>query len=323
MKPINLPAMKLLTLILIFGVVAAAQGKSPAFPTDSRIIHDACFSKYGQVLFVADNAGIKAFCFNTRNLLREFAGAHQSPVMALSVAADSSMLVSADRDGLLVAHYMESGNVLHHFPNRQGIILSTDISPDGRYLAAGGTDHLVGLYDLAGMKAIDHFRVHTDDVTGVKFSPDGRWLVSVGADGRTTIFDVEHKKLQHQSEGRGTFLRDLNFAPDGQSFVTVGDGGHYYTWNITEQGNVRMIPSGRVARHWITGISHASQSRVFAIATVRGHIRMIMPFGSLSANVRVPVNKVLLRPRDDQRVEIIAATRGKGIVFIDGRDMKP
>ena len=315
--------MKPLAMMLLLLAAAAVHGNRSTFPTDSRIIHDACFSKHGQVLFVADNTSIKAFSFNSRALIREFAGAHQSPVMALSVAADSSMLVSADRQGMLVVHCMESGNVLHRFAKQVEIILSTGISPDGRYLAAGGTGQLLRLYDLSEMKAVDQFRVHTDDVTGVKFSLDGRWLVSVGADGKTTIIDMEHKKLLRETEAHDFFVRGLDFAPDGQYFITVGDDGRYYTWNITQQGNVRMIRSGRVARQWITSISHASHSRAFAFATVRGRIRLIMPFGSLSANVRVPVNKVLLRPRADERVEIIAATRGKGIVFIDGKDMKP
>lgn len=292
------------------------------FPTESKIIYDATFSKHGKVLFVADGMGIKAFSFDDRNLIKEFNNEHTSQIMSLSVSADSTLIASGDRDGKLVLHNMENGRSLHTFHNHNGIIMSIDVSDDNKFLATGSADNTVVLYDLSKMEVIDVFRIHADDVTGVSFSPDTRWLVSTDVDGKVAVFDMENQKLHRVLEDLDFFVRDVDFSNDGQFFITVGDDGRYYTWRITEAGNIRMTRSSRVLNHWITSINYSLSEPVFVVANTRGHIRLFAPVTRLSTNVKVPVNTVLLRPREDNRIEIVAATRGKGIVFIDGRDMR-
>jgi WD40 repeat protein len=308
--------------LLSFLPVDHALAGATDFPTENKIIYDATFSKHGKVLFVADGMGIKAFSFDDRNLMREFNNEHTSQIMSLSVSSDSTLIASGDRDGKLVLHNMENGHSLHTFHDHEGIIMSTDISPDSKFLATGSTDNNVVLYDLSKMEVIDIFRVHTDDVLGIKFSPDGKWLVSTGADGKVAVFDMENQKLHRILEDLDFFIRDVDFSNDSQFFITVGDDGRYYTWRISEMGNIRMTRSSRVLNHWITSINYSGAEPVFVAANTRGHIRLFAPVTKLSTNVKVPVNTVLLRPREDNRIEIIAATMGKGIVFIDGRDMR-
>lgn len=307
---------------LLFLPVDHALAGATDFPTESKIIYDATFSKHGKVLFVADGMSIKAFSFDARNLIREFDNEHTSQIMSLSVSADSTLIASGDRDGKLVLHGLENGHSLHTFHDHDGIIMSIDISADNKFLATGSTDNNVVLYDLSTMEVIDIFRVHNDDVLGVKFSPEGRWLVSVCADGKIAVFDMENKKLHRLLEDLDFFVRDVAFSHDGQLFITVGDDGRYYTWRITEVGNIRMTRSSRVLNHWITSINYSRSEPVFVVANTRGHIRLFATVTRLSTNIKVPVNTVLLRPREDNRIEIVAATRGKGIVFIDGRDMR-
>jgi len=310
-----------LSILLLLPVIFT-HANSPVFPTENKIIFDATLSKHGQVLFVADGTDIKAFSFDDRNLIREFSNEHTSQIMSISVSADSTLLASGDRDGKLVLHNIQNGHGLHTFQDNNGIIMSIDISADIKYMATGSTDNKVILYDLSKMEVIEIFGVHTDHVLGVKFSPDARWLVSVGADGKIAVFDIENKKLLRLLEDLDFFVRDVAFSNDGQSFITVGDDSRYYTWRITEMGNIRMIRSSRALNHWITSISHSPLDPVFVIANTRGHVNLLRGSSRMIANVRVPVNTVLLRPREDRIVEIIVATRGRGIVYIHGLDMK-
>ncbi len=292
------------------------------FTTENKIIYDATFSEHGQVLFVADGTSIKAFLFDDRKLIKQFDNEHTSQIMSLSVSADSTLIVSGDRNGKLVLHCMESGQSLHVFSDHTGIIMSTDISTDKKFMASGSTDNNVVLYDLLKMETIDVFQVHDDDVLGIKFSPDGRWLVSVGADGKIAVFDMKYRKLHHLVQDFDFFVRDVDFSHDGQSFITGGDDGHYYSWNIDEKSNIRMTRSTLSLFHWITSVSHSGSEPVFVLANTRGNIHLIATIFRLTTNIKVPVNTVLLRPRADHKVEIIAATRGKGIVYIEGKDMR-
>ncbi|TVQ86361.1 MAG: hypothetical protein EA393_12235 [Bacteroidetes bacterium] len=310
-----------LSLLLLLPVIFT-YANPPAFPTENKIIFDAALSKHGQVLFVADGTDIKAFSFDDRNLIREFSNEHTSQIMSLSVSADSTLMASGDRDGKLVLHCMKSGRSLHTFTVHEGIIMGTDISPDSKFLASASTDNNIVLYDLSKMEVIEVFRVHADHVMSVTFSPDGRWLISAGADGKIAVIDMKTKKPRRVMEDLNFFIRDVAFLHHGQSFITVGDDGRYYTWRITGMGNVQMARSPRVMRHWITSINHSTMDPVFVIANTRGRIIVMAQFSQMITNIRVPVNTILLRPREDRKIEVIAATRGRGIVFIDASDMK-
>lgn len=294
----------------------------PAFPTEKKIIYDAAFSKHGHVLFVADGMSIKAFSFDDRQLIREFDNEHTGQIMSLSVSADSTLIASGDRNGTLVLHCMESGRSLHTFSDHEGIIMGTDISNDRQFIATGSTDNNVVLYDLSKREIVDVFKVHDDDVLGIKFSPCGRWLVSVGADGKIAVFDMDYPKLHHLVEDMGFFVRDVDFSHDGQSFITAGDDGHYYTWNISEMSNTQPTRSTRKLTHWVTSIDHSESEPVFVLANTRGNIHLFTNVFRLTINIKAHVHRVLLRPSDDLKAEIIAATRGKGIVLVDGTDMR-
>ena len=317
--------LKFIAALLVFsatGIGKTACAGSTRFPTENSIIYDARFSQHGEVLFVADGQQVKAFNFTDGQTIRVFGNGHNDQIMSLAVSADSTLLASGDRSGLLLLHNLQTGSIIQSLSPHKGLIMALDISPGTKYLASGATDNKLVLYDLESAEIIRTFSEHTDDVLAVSFSQDGKWLVSAAADGTVVVIDMEKLVVHQVITSHEAFLWDVQFAPNSKLFISVGDDGRYVRHKVNEAGLFDETESSKISRHWITSIDYGGTEDNFVMADGRGRVVLKTPISRVTASFEVPVNRILYYPAKDHSIQLVAATRGKGVLYMHGSDMR-
>lgn len=317
--------LKFIAALLVF----AAAGKEKTacaggarFSTENAIIYDACFSRHGEVLFVADGPQVKAFNLADGQMLRVFENGHTKQITSVAVSADSTLLASGDRSGNLILRNLQTGSIIQSSSPHEGLIMALDISKSTKHMASGATDNKILVYDLESAEILRTINEHTDDVLAVSFSQNGKWLVSAGADGMIVVFDMEKLDVHQIITHHDTFLRDVQCFPDSKSFMSVGDDGRYVRHQLNAAGKFVETESSKMSSNWITSIDHGDGEDTFVMADARGRVVLKTRFAVASGNTNAPVNRVLIQVDDDKRFIIVAATKGNGVVSLTGSDMR-
>jgi WD40 repeat protein len=319
--------MKKIYLLLLFNLITFAlyskekQGFS-FFKTDNKIIYGICFTPKGSGLAVADNNEIKIFNTGTREVQNTFTKGHSKQIMTLDISQDSSLLVSGGKDSTIVLWDYTNGKILKKLKCHKGIITSLKISPDGRYLVSGATDDKVILYDILSDKLVREYDDHKDDITCVAFSPDGKLFAASGGDGIVTLYNPDNDKFVCILERHSGWVRGISFNSDGTNILGCGDDSRLIRWNIAEIDSAKKVSDDKYGNSWLLCIDNSKTAATYTTSNLNGLIKVIWAFGTYTGHVHVPVNKILIFPGGGSMVRIAIATRGRGVIMIDGSGMR-
>jgi WD40 repeat protein len=315
-------ALQLLLMFIISIVYSQEKNSLSGFETDNRIIYDICFTYHGEALGIADNNEIKVYNTKTKELLNEFKNAHRSQILAIDISKDSTLLVSGGKDSTIVIWDFVNNKIIKSLRFQKGIITSLDISPDGHYLVSGGTDNKIYLYDLETNEIIKEFNEHTDDITAVEFSPDGKLFTGAGADKLISIYSVENSKLLTSLPGHRSWVRALSFSQDGTKLITCGDDSRIITWNTSDPNKISMRNEVKVRNSWLLCIDNDQDNKTYAYGDFNGVVKVVGQFGRYRYRIGVPAGKILFKPYEGTNFKVAIATRGRGVLLIEGRNMK-
>lgn len=312
-----------LALLYILTVGYAQNGKKYAvFNTNSSIVYGICFTENGGALGIGDNTTIKVYSTMTKKLLNEFRNGHQSEIFSIDISKDGSLLVSGDREGNIVVWDFVNNKILKKLTYQKGIVTSVKFSPDRRYLLSGGTDKKVFLYDLETDKVVHEFTDHLKDVTSVDFSPDGKLFASASGDKTIKIYDVKTYGILASLSGHHNWVRDISFSKDGTKMISCGDDSRIITWDLSDLHSVMQVDNHLAFYEWVLSVDFDVDSKSYVFGGLDGKVRIISPFGSYSFKIGVPINNVKFNPGKGEYMVTAIATRGKGVIYLDGRDMK-
>jgi WD40 repeat protein len=292
------------------------------YKTDSKIIYGICFTDRGEALGIADNNAIKVYATEGNKLLNEFKNGHKRQILAIDISKDSTLLVSGGKDSVIVFWDFISNRILKSLTFQKGIITSLQISPDKRYLVSGGTDRKVYLYDIEKNEIVHEFSDHSDDVTSVKFSPDGKLIASASGDGLINIYDVESFKLIASLNGHRSWVRDISFNREETKLISCGDDSKIITWNISNIDSIYMNESSSMGFTWLLSIDIFKDSKTYVSGGIDGKIRIVTNFGYYTTRIGKPINKIIFKPNEGSILQVALATRGKGVILINAKDME-
>lgn len=292
------------------------------FKTHNKIIYGICFTPKGSALAVADNNEIKIFNTGTSELLNTFTKGHSKQIMTLDISKDSSLLVSGGKDSTIVLWDYANRNILKRLSYHKGIITSVKISPDGRYLVSGATDDKVVLYDIGSDKLIKVYNDHKDDITCVAFSPDGKLFAASGGDGLITVYNAENANMAGTLSGHSGWVRGISFSEDGTSILSCGDDSRIIRWDVSDMDAAKQISDDKYGKSWLLCVENRTYEKTYAFGGLTGLIKVMWPFGTYKGHIGVPVNRILFFPRGGNIIQIAVATRGKGVMLIDGSGLK-
>ena len=289
------------------------------YKTESTDILDACFSKNGDILCIADNNTVKIFSTNTKELIAEFKGGHNGEILSIDISNDSTKLVSGGKDSTVVIWNFKEGELLKSL-KCNSIITSVCLSPNSQYLVYGGSDNRVFVYDIAKNEITNTFSEHSDDITSIVFSPDGNYIATSSGDKLINIYG--NGALITILSGHKDWVRDISFSSDGTKLISCGDDGKIITWDISDINKPRIINESRHGFNWMLSVDINKDDKTFAFADFKGNAEIIGQFGGYKTNVKAPINKLLFKPNKGIYLKIAVATRGKGVLLIDAKNMK-
>lgn len=291
------------------------------YKTDSKIIYSICFTDKGGAIAIADNNAIKVYNTKENFLLNEFKNGHKRQILTIDISKDSTLLVSGGRDSTIVIWDFVNNKILKSLTFQKGIITSVVISPDKKYLASGGTDNKIFLYDIEKEGVIYEFYDHSDDITSIKFSPDGKLFASASGDGLINIYDAENFKLITSLDGHRNWVRDISFSKDKTKLISCGDDSRIIIWNISSIEEIEIEAPLRRGFNWLLSVDLFEDNKTYVSGGIDGKIRIVTGFGEYTSRIRVPINKVLFKPNEGPFIKVAVATIGKGVLFIDLKDM--
>ncbi|MGV8096147.1 MAG: WD40 repeat domain-containing protein [Mangrovibacterium sp.] len=315
---------KIFTLIAFLFIVSLchAQKRFSGYPTDHPIIYGLCFTSKGEVIAIADNNTIKVYSTNSRRLINEFKNGHKNQILAIDISKDNTFLVSGGKDSLITLWDFRQNKILRSLSYQKGIITSVQISPDCRYLVSGGTDHKVYLYDLSGERLIHEFNDHAGDITSVIFSPDGKLIASASEDKTVNIYDLQKCELITSLKKHRNWVRDIAFNGDGTKLISCGDDSRRIIWDVTDLHRIRIDENSKSGLDWIMSADFQEDNKTYVLGGMNGKILIHGKFAKYKIRIGKSINNILFIPNSGSSLKVAAATRGRGVVLIDARNMK-
>lgn len=316
---------KIIILLLIplflscFGYSQKAKDYS-AYATKSTDILDICFSKYGEVIGVPDNNVIKVFKTNTKKLIAEFKHGHTCQIQTIDISKDSLLLISGGKDSSIVIWDFINQVKLKTLNFQGSIVTSIKISPDNKFFISGGIDK-VCIYDIKNDKLIREIN-NNAITTGVAFSPDGKIVATSNSDKSITVFEVETGKLLAKLQKHKSWVRSLTFSNDGTKLISCGDDSKIIRWDTSDKNDIKLLNKNRYGYNWLLSVDFYQDNRSYVFGDFNGNAVIINSFGRYRVNVESPINKILFKPNEENYLKIAVATREKGVLFIDAKNMK-
>jgi len=310
-----------LLMVLAFGGFDPKSDTNNPIKTDSKIIYDICYTLHGSSLAVADNNTIKVYSPNKNfELSGEFSGGHAQQILSIDISFDSTLLVSAGKDSLIVVWDFNNNKILDKIKYPGGIVTSVKISPDLKYLAYGGTSNKVYLYDLKKREVRKEYSDHADIVTAVNFSADGELLATASADGKINLYETNSTALVTSLSEHKNWIRGVAFSNDKKKLLSFGDDG-VFVMNISNIHHI-LVRDKIKSTAWILCLAISADNNTYAFANLNGRIRIIANFANYEQDIRIPIHKILFIPDQKEKLRVAVATRGRGVIIIDAINMK-
>lgn len=291
------------------------------FKTESTDILDICFSKNGEILCVADNNTVRIFSTNTKELITEFNGGHKSKIQTIDISQDSLTLISGSKDSTIVIWDFINNQILKTLTFQKSIITSIKISPNNKIFVSGGVNNLY-FYDIESDKVIQKVETNNNIITSIAFSPDGILVATSNSDKSVKLYEAVTGNLLTELVGHENWVRCLTFNNDGTKLISCGDNSKIMIWNISDLNNIRLLSNTRHGFNWLTSVDYNQDNKTYAFSDFKGNAEIIGQFGGYKSNIKAPINKILFKPNEGIYLKIAVATRGKGVLLIDAKNMK-
>lgn len=306
-------------LFIVSGISAQKHSKIVRLPTDANIVYDICYTAGGSLLAVADSSNVKVFGSASLDLLKTFTNGHKKQILSIDVSRDSNLLVSGGKDSTVVLWDFKDGRLLKRL-HYDGLVTAVCLSPDNRFMAWGGTDNKVYVYDIAQSTIVNTFAEHTNEVTSLAWSPDGRYLATAGAD--KFIYLYADGALQSRLWGHKNWIHDMVFHAVNSTLVSCGYDGRIFFWSLADIKKPKVASFDKYRPGWIMGVDYHQDGETWVFADFKGKIDIRGKDVKYRKNIGAPVHKVLFKPNEGVFIKLAVASRGKGVLLIDGEGLR-
>jgi WD40 repeat protein len=215
---------------------------SPNIPTTIAELPVASprFVRYlpdGRSLVVAGSEDGTILIWDIRNRCARSVLRQSSPVVAMALAKDGTLLATAGRDDRdLFLWNLQTGACQVFGDGSTERTSALAFSPDRSLLASASLlGHQAHVWDLKTLRPRRVCGGHSRPVSSVAFSPDGAFLATAGGDGVVSLWAVETGKQRVILDAQAFSLRNLSFSPDGRTLaLTTLNDDDLRLWDLNE-----------------------------------------------------------------------------------------
>jgi RNA polymerase sigma factor (sigma-70 family) len=155
----------------------------------TKEVHSVCFLDGGKTLASADEAVVRFWNVQTRNVFREIK-AGTGPFLTAVFSPDEKLLASGEKGGTIRIWETATGKELRRWKANAVMARSIAFAPDGRTLASSGTfDGSLRLWDAHTGTEIRPGTAHTGMVMPLMFGQDGKTLFSCAQDRKVLLWE--------------------------------------------------------------------------------------------------------------------------------------
>ena len=165
---------------------------------------------------------------------------HSVPLFNVMFTNDSSQLISAGADGIIVWDVM-TGERINRFTDIHGDhILDMDITADDSLIFSGSFDGTVRLWELETGNIVQ--AMDAGQVTGARFFPDETQSVTTDQNGELIVWDLTTGEALRTIEHEEAPLRGgVVVMADGQQVVSADDNGNVMVWDLSNETNEPVL----------------------------------------------------------------------------------
>jgi WD40 repeat protein len=189
-----------------------------------------------------------------------------SPITCCGFSPDSRFFISGAEDGILITWNVETGAIVHSFPEQKSTVSSCCFSPDGMMIVSGYEDGTLILWDAKTAKLLAIFSVHTSRVSQCVFSPAGNEILIAGSNDCTLkILDV-----RTGNEASTVYIDDTlrwrvlscEYSPDGKQVVCGMEDGTVRIWTPETSPQIAVLSGHMKYRHVTTCAFYPDGSKI-------------------------------------------------------------
>jgi len=310
-------------LLLLFFSLTYAKGKyhEVIFSTESKYICDACLSADGETIICTDNNNLKAFSAKSKEILGNFIGGHRNNILSVAMSADNSKLASGGSDSTIVIWDYNSHKIIQRITYATGKITCIKFSPDNQYILFGCSNSKAYLYNIKEQKMAFEFTDQKKDVTSVAFSYYGNLIAIAGGDKIIRIYNTADFQLKSVLKAHTNWVRSVCFYNYGLNLISVGDDKKMIQWNLSKSNYRKKT----VNKDWVLCVDIENKSidknNLYVLGTMNGSIRINYSFGWYDARLNSPISKLIILPNESESIEIIVATLGTGLLYLNAANI--
>jgi WD40 repeat protein len=296
------------------------KGTYKTYGDKKGIVYDLCFSKGGSWLVVPEGTAVRVYDLKTDQVLYTLEGGHQQAILSLDLSPDSSMVVTGGRDHLVVLWDLKTQHVLKALPQQESIPC-VKFSNDQQYIAMGSADGSVQVYNLHS-ETIDYNSGNSQaPITSVSFNKDNTLLAYAGGEKTITLISTSTWKLLSVLEGHKKWVREVVFSGDRKTLLSCDDAGKICTWEISDPAKPVLYNQFHQGYKWLLSVDLQADGKTFASGGLSGKVSIDLPPSNYQFQLHTVVHKVRFLPHTGANLLVAVATRGKGTILMNSRNM--
>ncbi len=164
-----------------------------------------------------------------------------SPILALAVSPDGTLVATGDWNGNLRLRSMPSGNLLREWSASSSEIRALAFSPDGSVLASASMEGVVRLWAVATGAPLRTLSGHTGGATAVAFSPDSTSIATGDSAGTIRLWDASTGNPIRTISAHSDAVLHLAFAPNGTRLASTGTDNTARLWDVATGTTVFVL----------------------------------------------------------------------------------